>query len=76
FAYKWILEDLVNHRISVRQLPRKEGPNWRLDCTNYDAFTALYNALHQIQDAEQILDVTRRENIWAEMPRIGHRQFS
>lgn len=76
FAYKWILEDLVNDRISVRQIPRKEGPNRRLDCTNYDAFVSAYNALHQIQDAEQILDVSRRENIWAEMSRIGHRQFS
>lgn len=76
FAYKWLLEDLVNDHLSVRQVTRREGPNRRLDCTNYDAFATVYNTLHEIQDAEQILDVTRRDNIWAEMPRIGHRQFS
>lgn len=76
FAYKWLLEDLVNEYLLTRQVTTREGPNKRLDYTNYDAFATAYNTLHEIQDAEQLLDVTRRDNIWAEMPRIGHRQFS
>lgn len=76
FAYKWLLEDLVNEQLVVRQFTKRDGPNRQLDCKNYDAFATAYNSLNAIQDAEQTLDVTRRDNILQEMARIGHRQFS
>lgn len=75
FAYKWLLEDLINELLTIEPVARPRTPHRVLDCRNFDGFIRVYNALHEMQDSEQILDVNRRENILAEMARIGHRQF-
>lgn len=75
FAYKWLLEDLVNELLIVDPVARPRTPHRVLNCRNFNGFRRAYNALHEIQDSEQILDVNRRENILSEMARIGHRQF-
>ncbi len=76
FAYKWLLEDLINELLVARPASRRNLPHRVLNCRNYDGFAHAYNALHEIQDSEQILNVARQDNILAEMARIGHRQFS
>lgn len=76
FSYKWLLEDLVNELLITPKLAHREGPNWLLDCGKYEAFRQAYNVLYELQDAEHSLTLDGSSNIWAEMPRIGHRQFS
>lgn len=76
FAYKWLLEDLINELLVARPASRRNLPHRVLNCRSYDGFAHAYNALHEIQDYEQILNVVRQDNIRAEMARIGHRQFS
>ncbi len=50
FAYKWLLEDLINELLVARPASRRNLPHRVLNCRNYDGFAHAYNALYEIQD--------------------------
>lgn len=74
FAHKWYLETLINELLTSPKQQTERVPYKYLNCRQFEAFRKVYNAERSLENAEDGLRLNP-DNILAEMPRIGHREF-
>lgn len=74
--HPWELESLVTLLLTTPKDHTKQGHRIRLlDCSRFEAVASVVNSLRNIEDSEYAI-FSSREGVFAEMHRIGHRQFA
>jgi hypothetical protein len=74
-VHGWDLEDLWGEYFATRHKRlRKDGRNKLLNCTHWDTFCNVMNALKGMQNAESGI-ILRDANVLHEMPKIMYRQL-
>lgn len=72
FIAPWILETLINEALFYDNF---DGGRRQLDLKNFNSFALLYNLMHEIENAESLMDIPDG-GITRAIPRIGWRQFA
>jgi hypothetical protein len=73
--YPWELETFVTSLLTTEKDKPRQGRHHRSNCTTFASISSLTNLLRDLEGAEYVL-MSKPEDIWEEMYRIGQRQFS
>lgn len=72
--HKWEIETLSNLLLTTPKQKESSGRNRILNCSRFEAVTAVINLLRNLEDAEAGV-VLEQSKIFRELHRIGQRQF-
>ena len=73
--YPWELETFVTSLLATKKDKPRQGRHHCSNCTTFASISSLTNLLRDLEGAEYVL-MSKPEDIWEEMYRIGQRQFS
>lgn len=74
-VYPWELETFVTSLLTTEKDKPRQGRHHRSDCTTFASISFLTNLLRDLENAEYVL-MSKPDDIWEELYRIGQRQFS